>query len=176
MNAKIIIIKEIFQTWSKLTLMGQCFISARLWQSYQDHKHSCCGTSHAIFGSRNSVPAGKGLNAFFLSTVFCQASTVILALYPNFPCGGSGKALLHPSTFHGCVLRCPRHRISFVILVSSLILLSLGSKFLLLLFRVAKASFLLSLLVSILGSARKHETFCTSYDVNNCRHWFASSF
>lgn len=100
MNAKIIIIiKEIFQTWSKLTLMGQCFISARLWQSYQDHKHGCCGTSHAIFGSRNSAPAGKGQNAFFLSTVFCQASTAVLALYPNFPCWGSEKALLHPSAF-----------------------------------------------------------------------------
>lgn len=94
-------------------------------------------------------------------------------LHPRFPFWNTGKS--HPRALHSCVLRCPPHRLSFVILVSSLLLLSFGSNFLLLLFRVAKA-FLLILLLSVLGSARKYETFHTQDDINNCRHCFASSF
>lgn len=103
---------------------------------------------------------------------FAKQALQFWPLHSSFLFWDTGKS--HPRAFHSCVLRCPPHRPSFVILVFSFLLLSLGSNFLLLVFRVAKA-FLLSLLLSVLGSVRKYETFHTQDDVNNCRHCFASS-
>lgn len=117
----------------------------------------------------------RGWMCSFFQLHLAKQALPVLALAPKLSLLGRRKIPPHPRAFRSCVLRCPPHRLPFVILMSSLILLSLGSKFLLLVFRVAKA-FLLSLLLSILGSARKHETFCTQDDINNCRHCFASSF
>lgn len=69
--------KLIFQTLSKVTSTGQCFMTVRLWQSYWYHKH-CLSCHYAIFESRKPASAGW-LKVFFLSTVFYQARPVVLA-------------------------------------------------------------------------------------------------
>lgn len=119
--------------------------------------------------AENLVHPRTGWTYSLFQLYFVQAGPAFLTLAPKHSMLGHRKIPPHPRAFHSCVPNCSPHRLPFVILTS------LGSNYLLLVFRVAK-TFLSSLLLSILGSARKRETFCTQDDVNNCRHCFASSF
>lgn len=77
-------------------------------------------------------------------------------LHSKFPCWDTGKSHPTQELFRAVPWGCHPHKLPFVILVFYLLLLALGCNFLLMVFRVAKG-FLLSLLLSGLGSARKHE-------------------
>lgn len=92
---------------------------------------------------------------FLLPMVFCQAVPALLALALKLSMLGHRKIPPYPRAFHSRALRHP-HKLLFVVLVSYLLLLALGSNLLLMVFSVGKG-FLLSLLLSGLGSARKHE-------------------
>lgn len=87
--------------------------------------------------------------------VFCQAVPALLALALKLSMLGHRKIAPYPRAFHSRALRHP-HKLQFVILLSYLLLLALGSNLLLMVFSVGKG-FLLSLLLSGLRSARKHE-------------------